>query len=93
MSLTPKEFALLCYLARHAGTVVSRADLMTHVWDDNRPSYSNIIDVHASRLRRKIDEGETHPMFTTLRATGFMLEVPAAQKTTAAPRGRAHRSD
>jgi two-component system copper resistance phosphate regulon response regulator CusR len=83
ISLTAKEFALLVYLARHAGTVVSRADLMTHVWEDTRNTYSNIIDVYASRLRRKLDEGEAKPLFTTLRGTGFRLESPDA---TAAPR-------
>lgn len=77
--LTAKEFALLHYLARNAGTVVSRADLMTHVWDDQRTNYTNIIDVYASRLRRKIDEGEAQPLFTTLRGTGFLLASPAAE--------------
>lgn len=93
IGLTPKEFAFLTYLARHAGTVVSRADLMTHVWDDHRNSYSNIIDVYASRVRRKIDEGESHPLFTTLRATGFMLEMPSAPSVPkpATPRTRSTR--
>ncbi len=89
ISLTAKEFALLVHLARHAGRVVSRADLMEHVWDDSRTTYSNIIDVYASRLRRKIDEGESVTMFTTLRGTGFMLQVPStnapAAPTRAAP--------
>jgi len=53
--LTGKEFAFLEYLARHAGRIVSRAELMAHVWDDGRAPYSNIIDVYASRLRRKLD--------------------------------------
>lgn len=76
ITLTAKEFAFLTYLARNAGTLVSRSDLMTHVWEDNRDSYSNIIDVYASRLRRKIDEGDVVPMFTTLRGSGFVLELP-----------------
>ena len=82
--LTATEFAFLLYLARHAGSVVSRADLMAHVWDDSGSNYSNIIDVYASRLRRKIDEGEVTPLFTTLRGTGFLLEAPAALKATRA---------
>lgn len=76
IALTAKEFAFLLYLARHAGSAVSRADLMTHVWDDHRTTYSNIIDVYASRLRRKLDDGEEVAMFTTLRGTGFRLEAP-----------------
>jgi two-component system copper resistance phosphate regulon response regulator CusR len=76
IALTAKEFAFLLYLARNAGRVVSRADLMTHVWEDARPTYSNIIDVYASRLRRKIDEGEPVALFKTLRGTGYMLESP-----------------
>ena len=78
--LTAKEFALLLHLARNAGRVVSRAELMTHVWDDARTTYSNIIDVYASRLRRKIDDGESVALFTTVRGSGFMLEAPPDAK-------------
>jgi two-component system copper resistance phosphate regulon response regulator CusR len=77
ISLTTKEFAFLLELARNAGRVVSRAELISRVWEDTN-LYSNIIDVYASRLRRKIDEGEKVQMFVTLRGTGFVLEVPAA---------------
>ena len=80
IALTAKEFAFLLHLARNAGRVVSRAELMAHVWDDARNTYSNIIDVYASRLRRKIDEGEKVALFTTLRGSGFLLEAPAAAK-------------
>jgi two-component system copper resistance phosphate regulon response regulator CusR len=76
ISLTAKEFAFLLYLARNAGRVVTRTELMTHVWDDTRNTYSNIIDVYASRLRRKIDEGEKVVLFNTLRGAGFLLEKP-----------------
>jgi len=90
--LTAKEFALLTYLARNAGRVVSRAELMQHVWDDARGTYSNIIDVYASRLRRKLDHGEPVELFATVRGVGFMLAAPApAPERGAAPR-RAHRS-
>jgi two-component system copper resistance phosphate regulon response regulator CusR len=75
--LTAREFALLAYLAAHAGRVVSRAELMERVWDDHPDRYSNIIDVYASRLRRKIDEGEAVALFTTVRGVGFLLEAPA----------------
>ncbi|MGH7468844.1 MAG: response regulator transcription factor [Longimicrobiales bacterium] len=76
ITLTAREFAFLLHLARHAGRAVSRADLMAHVWEDARPTYSNIIDVYASRLRRKIDEGEKTALFRTLRGTGYMLDAP-----------------
>ena len=74
--LTATEFAFLVHLARNAGRVVSRADLMAHVWEDTRNSYSNVIDAYASRLRRKIDEGEAVPLFTTVRGSGYMLDAP-----------------
>lgn len=85
IQLTAKEFAFLLHLARNAGRVVSRADLMAHVWEDTTSSYSNIIDVYAGRLRRKIDEGEKVQLFTTLRGVGFILEGPA-QAAAAPPR-------
>jgi DNA-binding response OmpR family regulator len=80
IALTAKEYAFLLHLARNAGRVVSRAELLQQVWDDPRHQYSNIIDVYASRLRRKIDEGERQPLFTTLRGTGYMLAVPASTR-------------
>lgn len=79
ITLTGKEFAFLLHLARNAGRVVSRAELMSHVWDDNKGTYSNIIDVYASRLRRKIDEGEKVQLFSTLRGTGFLLDAPLSR--------------
>ncbi|MDQ8153640.1 MAG: response regulator transcription factor [Gemmatimonadota bacterium] len=80
ISLTAKEFAFLLHLARNAGRVVSKAELMAHVWDDSRESYSNIIDVYASRVRRKVDEGETTALLSTHRGAGYMLDAarPAA---------------
>ena len=65
--------------------MVSRADLMAQVWDDPKNTYSNIIDVYASRIRRKLDEGEAVPMFTTLRGTGFILQPQPASLAIAAP--------
>ena len=80
IALTAKEFAFLVHLARNAGRVVSRAELMLHVWDDVKTTYSNIIDVYAGRLRRKIDDGEPTPLLTTLRGSGFVLEAPRARR-------------
>ena len=83
ISFTGKEFALLVYLARNAGRVVTRAELLQHVWDDPRNSYSNIIDVYAGRLRRKLDpDDEEVPLFKTIRGVGFMIEVPPAKAAT-----------
>jgi DNA-binding response OmpR family regulator len=74
--LTAREYALLLYLAHHSGRVVSRNELMAHVWNDAGTTYSNIIDVYASRLRRKIDAGGEPQMISTVRGAGFMLEAP-----------------
>jgi two-component system copper resistance phosphate regulon response regulator CusR len=87
--LTAREFAFLAHLARNAGRVVSRAELMAEVWDDQRNTYSNIIDVYAVRLRRKIDEGEAVPLFSTVRGVGFVLEVPKPSPSPATRRKRA----
>ena len=83
ITLTAREFMLLQFLAQNVGRVVTRAELMEHVWDDTQTNYSNIIDVYAARLRRKIDEGERDAMFATVRGVGFRLDVPTptASKT------------
>jgi DNA-binding response OmpR family regulator len=86
IELTAKEYAFLLHLARNAGRVVNRAELMSHVWDESHNAYSNIIDVYASRLRRKIDDGETDRLFITLRGSGFVLEAPNAVRAPSAPK-------
>src|SRR5690348_1937117 len=86
LALTAKEFALLAYLARHAGRVVSRSELMQHVWDDPRNAYSNIMDVYASRLRRKLDDAGSTARVTTVRGVGFRLDAPSHER--ALPRAR-----
>jgi len=89
IELTAKEFALLVYLARNAGRVVSRAELLQHVWDDPHNSYSNIIDVYAGRLRRKIDDDAHEPaLFKTVRGMGFMLEAPTENEPSRVGRQR-----
>lgn len=82
--LTGREYALLVYLASNAGNVVTRAELMEHVWNDNPDKYSNIIDAYVSRLRRKIDDGEAVAMFSTVRGVGFMLAAPGTPNAPAA---------
>jgi DNA-binding response OmpR family regulator len=71
--LTTKEFALLAFLARNEGHVVSRAEICAHVWDDNHDPYSNAIEVYVNRLRRKIDSVSDAPLIHTRRGAGYML--------------------
>jgi DNA-binding response OmpR family regulator len=88
IDLTEREFAFLLHLARRAGQVVSRSELLARVWDDAKQSHSNIIDVYAFRVRRKVDDGEEVPLFRTLRGTGYVLGVPAAQRAARSKKAR-----
>lgn len=71
--LTAKEYALLEYLARRAGEVVTRAEIAEHVWDDTFDPFSNLIEVYIQRLRRKIDEEQEVKLIRTLRGEGYQL--------------------
>ena len=73
IDLLPREFRLLEYLIRHAGQVVTRTMLLEHVWDYHFDPQTNVIDVHVSRLRQKIDKGFSHPLLHTVRGAGYML--------------------
>jgi two-component system, OmpR family, copper resistance phosphate regulon response regulator CusR len=73
IELTGKEYALLEYLARRAGEVVSRAEISEHVWDVNFDPFSNLIEVYIQRLRRKIDDGHRLKLIRTLRGEGYLL--------------------
>jgi DNA-binding response OmpR family regulator len=73
ISLTAKEYALLEYLARRAGDVVSRADIAEHVWDERYDPLSNVVDVYVQRLRRKLDHYESESMIRTRRGEGYQL--------------------
>jgi two-component system copper resistance phosphate regulon response regulator CusR len=73
LALTTKEYALLEYLAREAGRVVSRAEIAEHVWDENFDPLTNLIDVHINRLRRKVDNGFSDKLIHTRRGAGYML--------------------
>jgi DNA-binding response OmpR family regulator len=77
MRLTAKEYALLEYLARRAGDVVSRADIAEHVWDEHYDGLSNVVDVYVQRLRRKIDLAGEDSLIRTRRGEGYQL-VPDA---------------
>lgn len=73
IDLQPREFRLLEYMMRHAGQVVTRTMLLEGVWDYHFDPGSNVIDVHISRLRRKIDEGAAEPLLHTVRGAGYRL--------------------
>jgi two-component system copper resistance phosphate regulon response regulator CusR len=73
IQLTAREYALLEYLGRRAGEVVSRADIVEHVWDDNYDSVSNLVEVYIQRLRRKIDDDHAVKLIRTRRGAGYTL--------------------
>jgi two-component system OmpR family response regulator len=71
--LQPREFRLLEYLMLNAGRVVTRTMLLQHVWDYYFDPQTNVIDVHISRLRSKIDKGFAKPLLHTVRGSGYMI--------------------
>jgi two-component system OmpR family response regulator len=71
--LQPREFRLLEYLMKHAGQVVTRTMLLENVWDYHFDPQTNVIDVHISRLRSKVDKGFTPPLLHTIRGAGYMI--------------------
>lgn len=75
IDLQPREFRLLEYLMRHHGQVVTRTMLLEKVWDYHFDPQTNIIDVHISRLRGKIDKGFDKPLLHTVRGSGYVLRV------------------
>ncbi len=74
--LQPREFRLLEYLMRHAGQVVTRTMLLEQVWDYHFDPQTNVIDVHISRLRSKLDKGFATPLLHTVRGAGYSLHKP-----------------
>jgi two-component system OmpR family response regulator len=73
--LQPREFKLLEYLMRHGGQVVTRTMLLENVWDYHFDPQTNVIDVHVSRLRSKIEKGFDSPILHTIRGAGYMLKA------------------
>ena len=73
IELQPREYRLLEYLMRHAGQVVTRTMLLEHVWDYHFDPQTNVIDVHISRLRSKIDKGYDKALLHTVRGAGYMI--------------------
>ena len=77
VELQPREFRLLEYLMRNADRVVSRTMLLEAVWDYHFDPQTNVIDVHVSRLRQKIDRGHAQPLLHTVRGAGYLLGLRA----------------
>ncbi len=73
ITLQPREFRLLEYLMRNAGRVVTRTMLLEHVWDYHFDPQTNVIDVHVSRLRGKIEKGFDKPLLHTVRGAGYVM--------------------
>lgn len=76
IELSAKEYALLEYLARHEGQVVTRTMVSEHVWNEDFHSLTNVIDVHIRYLRKKIDDGHEQKLIHTMRGTGYILKKP-----------------
>nr|WP_316657160.1 response regulator transcription factor [uncultured Gellertiella sp.] len=72
--LQPREFRLLEYLMKNAGQVVTRTMLLEHVWDYHFDPQTNVIDVHISRLRAKIEKPDCAPLLKTIRGAGYMIK-------------------
>jgi two-component system copper resistance phosphate regulon response regulator CusR len=73
IQLTTKEYTFLAYLALRRGHVVTRSDIIEHVWDENFDPMSNVIDVYIQRLRRKVDDGHAQKLIHTRRGAGYVL--------------------
>jgi two-component system OmpR family response regulator len=76
VALLPREYRLLEYLMQHAGQMISRTMLFEAVWDYRLDERTNVIDVHISRLRRKLDPAGSMPMIHTVRGSGYTLRAP-----------------
>jgi two-component system OmpR family response regulator len=73
VALQPREYKLLEYLMRHARQVVTRTMLLESVWDYHFDPQTNVVDVHVSKLRQKLDAGGARPLLQTVRNAGYML--------------------
>jgi DNA-binding response OmpR family regulator len=96
--LTTKEYALVEFLARHAGQVVGRAAIAEHVWDETFDPFSNLIEVYVNRLRRKIDADSHAPLLHTRRGAGYLFGLEEenirasdpGRKKSSSPPGKNH---
>lgn len=74
IELTAKEFSLLEYLMRHAGQVLTRSQILDHVWGYDFDSFTNVVDIYVHYLRNKIDKGFSKPLIRTVRGVGYGLK-------------------
>jgi two-component system, OmpR family, response regulator len=74
VELTPREFAVLEFLVRKSGQVVTRTELLDHVWDRNYEGSTNIVDVYVGYLRRKVEEPFGKPLIRTVRGAGYVVD-------------------
>lgn len=82
LPLTTKEYVLLEYLARNAGRVIGRAELVEHVWDENHDPFTNALEVYVNRLRKKLDGGGA-PLIHTRRGAGYVLSADGGEHPSA----------
>lgn len=75
IELTAKEFALLEFLMRHPGQVLTRTQIIDHVWRYDLDALSNVVDIYIHYLRDKIDRGAAHPIIKTVRGVGYRIEA------------------
>ena len=75
LELSPKEFALLEYLMRHPGQVMSRTLILERVWDYGFDSFANVVDATVRRLRKVVDEGYDAPLIHTVRGVGYKIKA------------------
>jgi DNA-binding response OmpR family regulator len=92
IELTAKEYTILEYLMRHAGRLVTRTELGEHVWREEHDNLTNLVDVHVSHLRRKIDSGRPTALIQTVRGRGFRLAPPDESGPVANARTRPRRT-
>jgi two-component system OmpR family response regulator len=76
IGLSAREFAVLEFLVRRAGEVITRAELLDHVWDQNYQGSTNVVDVYIGYLRRKLDAPFGEPLIHTVRGAGYVLGTP-----------------
>jgi len=74
IELTQKEYALLEYLMRNAGRIVSRQMISEHVWKHDADPLTNVVDVYINYLRKKLDEDKHHPLIRTVRGRGYLIK-------------------
>jgi DNA-binding response OmpR family regulator len=85
ITLTPREFALLLYLARNANRVMTRGQLMLHVWPEGTEAASNVLDTYIHHLRDKLDVPGGAPMIQTIRGVGYALRLPDGERPAGLP--------